>query len=557
MNAATTLRVARRWTFVAGGLGGVILCGHIAQAFLIGMVVDDVLQHRTPSLTFFAAFMALLVVRAALGGLARLTAHHAAARAKQDLREALYRKTLAQGPAALTKSRTGEIVNESVEGLETLDVYYGLYLPQFYVSLAAPVLLCGAMAWLDWKTGVLLLISAPLAPMLLGLVQGRFRSVTQRYYASANRLSAQFLDSLQGLPTLKMFNRGKSHGEAIRAESEALRRETMGLLALNQIVIFIMDWGFALGAITAAFVVSAWRWEAGALSLGGAVTVILLSVEFVRQLNLIGAFVFAGAMGRRMLARVKERLDQPEPRVAAPRTAAALPGTAPAIHLEQVTFAHAADLPPVLERVSVSLLPGELVVLTGPSGAGKSTLLQLLLRFLEPQRGTIRLDHAELNSIPRSILCEKIALVAQDPYLFHGSIADNLRVAKPDASLEEMVAVMKVVELHDFIRRLPQGYQTPVGERALSLSGGQRQRLALARALLQNTPILLLDEATAQVDRATALLVNETLVRLAGEKTVLLITHQPEMLRRADRVWHLEEGELTDITHGHALEKAA
>ncbi len=557
MNAATTLRAARRCTVAVGGLGGLILCGHIAQAFLIGLVVDDMLRHRTPSATFFASFISLLVLRAALGGLARLAAHHAAARAKMDLRDALYRKTLAQGPAALTKSRTGEIVNESVEGLEALDVYYGLYLPQFYVSLAAPVLLCGAMAWLDWKTGLLLLVSAPLAPLLLGLVQGRFRSITQRYYASANRLSAQFLDSLQGLPTLKMFNRAKTHGEAIRAESDALRRETMGLLALNQIVIFIMDWGFALGAITAAFVVSAWRWEAGALSLGGAVTVILLSVEFVRQLNLIGAFIFAGAMGRRMLARVKERLDEPAARASTSRVAATLPGAMPVINFENVTFAHATDLPPVLERATFSITPGEFVVLTGPSGAGKSTLLNLLLRFLEPQHGSIRLDHAELNSIPRAILCKKIALVAQDPYLFHGSIADNLRVAKPDASLEEMVAVMKIVELHDFIRQLPQGYQTPVGERALSLSGGQRQRLALARALLQNTPILLLDEATAQVDRATALLLNETLVRLAGEKTVLLITHQPEMFCRADRVWHLEEGQLTDITHGHPLEKAA
>jgi ATP-binding cassette subfamily C protein CydD len=431
-----------------------------------------------------------------------------------------------------------------VEGVEALDVYYGLFRPQMIVGLATPLLICAVVAAMDWMTGLVLLVAAPLAPLLMGMLQKRFRQVSSRYYARAGQLSAQFLDSVQGLPVLKMFNRGRAQGQEIFRIGEMLRRETMRLLAVNQLAIFLMDWGFALGVTTVAFVMAALRWKAGALSLGEGVAVILLSVEVIRQLNLLGAFFFAGAAGRTMIKAIREYLGRKpavNPGNTMPGLLTSSPARPPSIRFEHVTFAYDRD-GVVLDDVHFTIGSGKTVALTGASGAGKSSLVHLLLRFADPQRGRILLDGRPLTEYPLSWLRSQMAVVAQDTWLFHGTIADNLRIARPRATLEEMETAARAAGLQDFIVSLPRGYDTPLGERGARLSGGQAQRLAIARAILKDAPILILDEPTSHLDSRTEETVLAELDRLSRGKTVLHITHRLHTIRNADRLVVLREG---------------
>lgn len=519
---------------------GQILCT-IGQTLLIAVVLDRALKGDTRFADIGMAFGGLILVRMALSGLGRKVGFRAAADCRTETRVALLDSILRKGPLAAPGRRTGAWVHDAVEGVEALDAYYGFFLPQFFVGLSAPILICGAIAVMDPVTGGLLLLTAPLAPLLLGLTQSRFRSVSQQYRAAAKHLSAQFLDSIQGLTTLKMFNRGKDQGRKIRDWSESFRKETMKLLAVNQLAIFLLDWGFALCATAAAFGIAVWRWKAGALSAGEAVAVVLLSVEIVRQLNLLGAFFFAGAGGRLMIRKIRDRLSE------LPKSESAKSlnlSEVPRLSFQDVDFRYDEEIP-VLRDVSFTVQPGETVGIVGPSGAGKSTLIPLLLRFVEPRSGAIRLDGQNLQDLPVEAVREKIAVVSQQTWLFHGTVAENLRIAKADAIAEELEYAARLAGLHDFIISLPQGYETPLGEQGARLSGGQAQRLSMARALLKDAPIIILDEPTSHLDAIGEDIITEALAGLET-RTVIHITHRLRALRHATRLFTMEEGRLTE-----------
>lgn len=519
---------------------GQILCT-IGQTLLIGLVLDRALQGEARFGDIGIAFGSLILTKMILSGLGRRIGFHAAAVCRTESRVALLESILRKGPLAAPGRRTGAWVHDAVEGVEALDAYYGFFLPQFFVGMSAPLLICGAIAVMDPVTGGLLLLTAPLAPLLLGLTQSRFRSVSQQYRAAAKHLSAQFLDSIQGLTTLKMFNRGQDQGRKIRDWSESFRRETMKLLAVNQLAIFLLDWGFALCATAAAFGIAVWRWKAGALSAGEAVAVVMLSVEIVRQLNLLGAFFFAGAGGRLMIRKIRDRLSAiPEP---APSESPAL-SEVPSLSFQNVDFRYDEEIP-VLRDVSFTVRPGETVGIVGPSGAGKSTIIPLLLRFAEPRSGTIRLDDQNLHELPVERVREKFAVVSQQTWLFHGTVTENLRIAKADATNEELERAARLAGLHDFIAALPLGYETPLGEQGARLSGGQAQRLSMARALLKDAPIIILDEPTSHLDAVGEDIITEALAGLET-RTVIHITHRLRVLRHATRLFTMEDGRLTE-----------
>lgn len=526
----------------AAGWGG--LFATISLTALIGAAIDLLRGGQGGSLRgILLAGGAIVLGRAVLTACQRMAAFQAAADCKCELRRAIYRKLLDLGPDYVKSERTGALVNEAVEGVEALDAYYGLFLPQILVGFSAPLVICGYVMTLDWATGLILLVSAPLPPLLLGAVKRRFRSVTKRYHSAMGRLSGLFLDSVHGLSTLKLFGRAEAQAARIRDESEALRRETMGLLLVNQLVIFFMDWGFAISAVTVATLAGAWRWQAGALTVGGAFVAVLLSVEMVRQINLVAAFFFAGAGGRAILRKIGALLAL-EPAVVESPHARPPARWEPSIEFRDVSFRYAPEGPSVLDGVSFRVEPGEMVGIVGPSGGGKSTLLHLLMRFADPAEGAVLVSGTPLTELPLAWLRSRIALVAQDPHLFHGTIADNLRIARPDAARIEIEAAARDAHLHDFIMSLPRGYDTPIGERAGRLSGGQAQRLAIARAFLQDAPILLLDEATANLDARGEAAVSAALERLREGRTVLIVAHRAGALAGADRLLHLRGGRL-------------
>jgi len=552
----------KKWVGVSVLLGWLIVLLNMAQIVLIGSAVDQLFNETPPPKWFFYAFMGIILVRALITWATRQTAHKAAEETKLSLRERLYEHITKLGPGFAGGERTGALVNTAVEGIENLEVYFGLYIPQLILGLSIPILIVIFILQFDWLTALALLLSQPLIPISLGVIQRQFREVSKKFWASANLLSAQFLDSLQGLPTLKMFNHSKTQGEKIHEQTERLRKDTMRVLAVNQVSLFFIDWTSTLGTTVVAVGMAAWRLQLGMLSFGEALILVLLSVELARPLALLGSFFHAGASGIAAAQRIFDILEI-EPQVKEAEQPKRPASFTPSIEFENVSFAYEAvdaekraEKRTAINDLSFAIQSGETVALVGASGAGKSTVVNLLHRFYDPQKGEIRLGGTPLKALSLNWLREQISLVAQDTYLFYGTIAQNLQFAQPNATQAQIESATQHSHIHEFIQSLPDGYQTQIGERGLSLSGGQAQRLAIARALLKDAPIIVLDEATSHVDAENESHIQEAIEALTAEKTVLIIAHRLSTVRNADRILVMDAGNVVEVgTHDALLKK--
>jgi len=349
------------------------------------------------------------------------------------------------------------------------------------------------------------------------------------------------------MSTLKMFNEAIRRGKKMEEDNENQRKLTMKLLLVAQSQFVFLELGFALFSTAVAMGVSLYRFTNGFMTPGEVVAVVLLSLEFSRTLLMIGEFFFAGALGREVAASVVQFLDEKAP-VRSSETAHAgqTTGKAVRIDLEDITFTYPGTKVPAIRNMNMTLEPNETVALIGKSGSGKTTVTNLLLRTLDPDSGVIRFDGVAEEDLTLEWIREQIALVPQDPFLFYGTIADNLRMAKESATDEELIAALAAAELKDFIDESPDGLDTKVGDQGMALSGGQAQRLAIARALLKDAPIVILDEPTSQIDVETEALLNRALERLCASKTVLLIAHRLSTIEQADRIVVMDNGEIAE-----------
>ncbi|MBW7929836.1 MAG: ABC transporter ATP-binding protein [Gammaproteobacteria bacterium] len=535
-----------RWIVAGIGVGILGLAFSLALYWQLGVLIDG-LRHGENLLPALAPLLAFLLAgKFLLGWLYRSSQYKASSLTKLAIRDKIYQHALRLGPAVLDKKRTGELVNIAVDGMDWIEIFYGIYFVQFVIGIITPVLLCIFIGWVDWVVGLALIVSIPLVPLFLGMISKQFRSVSERYAEVNNEQSAQFLDSIQGMATLKMFNLGKVRGAQMHAANEKQRKETMKLLLVNQSMLLFVDFGFALGTTAVLTIVSLLRLDAGALSPGAVVALVLASAEFATPLTLIGAFFFAGAIGREFARKIVGFLSE-EPGVRDPEAADSRPLLAnPALSLRDVVFSYANAGRPAVNGCTLDIRPGETVALVGHSGSGKTTVTNLVLRTLAPDSGTLALDDVPMDQVPADWVRAHLALVPQDPYLFYGSIADNLRVARAEASEADLVAACKAANIYDHIASLPQGFDTLVGERGLSLSGGQVQRLAIARALLKDAPIIILDEPTSQIDLETETVIHEALDKLTKNKTVLLIAHRLSTVEKADRIIVMGEGRVLE-----------
>lgn len=515
--------------------------------YVLGLTVDAVLDGHNLLRDWLWILVGLVLLKAGLAWLFRTGQFRASSEAKLNVRDQIYRQVVRLGPGLLGKRRTGEIANTATEGVEYLDYYFSVYFVQIWVAIAIPVFLCAAIFAIDWVVGLWMLAGVPLTPLFVGSSARGFRRISAQNEAVKNRNSAQYLDSIQGMTTLKMFNDAERRGLEMEAGNEAQRKTTMKLLAVAQSQFVFLELGFALFSTAVAMGVSLYRYSGGHMTPGEVVAVILLSLEFSRTLLLIGEFFFAGAMGREVAGKVVEFFNEKAPVTS---TNDAHPGRTDGkpvrIEFRDVSFTYPGADQPALRNLSFSLEPHETVALIGRSGSGKTTVTNLILRTLEPDSGDILFDGITEKALSLDWIREQIALVPQDPFLFYGTIADNLRVAKVDATEAELVAATKAAELYDFIRSTPDGFDTRVGDQGMALSGGQAQRLAIARAFLKNAPIVVLDEPTSQIDVETEMLLNRALARLTESKTVLLIAHRLSTIEQADRIIVLEGGRLVE-----------
>ncbi|MBI2760264.1 MAG: ABC transporter ATP-binding protein [Chloroflexi bacterium] len=535
---------------------------------LTGVALSRVFQGRTlGSIAGLLLLIAtLIVLRAALQFLKDEIAHGTAAIMKVRVRRTLYDHVLQLGPGHFDQRRTGDAVLSLVEGVESLDTFFGLYLPQIIIALLTPIIIFAFMAFLDVRTATVFLVFAFATLVAPALFHRANRNSSMARRISYAALGSDFLDSMQGLPTLKAFGQSGRRGAMLAERARNVYRATMWLLAVN-----IGTGGITLLGISAgAAVALSWgavRVDNGTLELQTLLVVLLLGVEVFRPLRDLTVLYHAGMVAVAATRGIYDLLDA-VPEVAEPGVGNRESGVGrggssptpdsrlptPSISFENVTFGYQSGKRPALTGLSFELRPGETLGVVGPSGAGKSTIVNLALRFVDPQDGRVMVGGQDVRDVPFEALRRHIAVVSQDTYLFHGTVAENLRLGKPAATQAELEEAARNANAHDFIAAMTRGYETIVGERGTRLSGGQRQRIAIARALLKDAPILVLDEALSSVDAENERVIQQALDRLQRGRTTLVIAHRLSSVVGADRIIVLERGrQVENGTHADLM----
>lgn len=530
-------RATRFFLMAVVGLGAVGALLVIAQAMLIAEVVVGAFQHglgvsglRTPLLLLTAVAGG----RAVVAWLTELAAHRASAAVKSELRGRLLERATALGPGWLGGQRTGSLVALATRGVDALDDYFARYLPQLGLAVVVPVAVLARIVTEDWVSAAIIVATLPLIPVFMVLIGWATQSRMDRQWRLLSRLSGHFLDVVAGLPTLKVFGRARAQAESIRRITGEYRRATMRTLRIAFISSFALELLSTLSVALVAVTIGM-RLVHGEMDLYIGLVILVLAPEAYLPLRQVGAQYHAAAEGLAAAEEIFAVLETPVPAVG---TAAVPNGP---LAFEGVTVRHPGRTADAVTDVSFTVAPGETVALVGPSGAGKSTLLHALLGFVRPTAGRVRIGGADLADLDPEQWRSRIAWVPQRPHLYAGTIAENVRLARPDADESAVRRALADAGALDFVDALPEGAATVLGEDGAGLSAGQRQRLALARAFLADRPVLLLDEPTAALDGETEAEVVAAVRRLAAGRTVLLVVHRPALLGVADRVVRLAE----------------
>ena len=545
----------RLWVFTQGvrlRIAWAVLIGLVAVAFgvarlaLLGWPIGEVFMGRDAAALAWPilAVAAAMVLRGVFEHWRTMVAHETAARVQVKLRRAIYDKIVSLGPGTVQGQRSGALSLSLIDGVEQLEVYFGEFLPQFLITLLMPVLIFAVVAWIDLPVATVMLVSA-LVALFAPAIWHRFDVANsmrrQNAYAA---FAAEFLDSIQGLATLKAFGQGKARADRLEAEARELFKSTMWVLATNALARGISDSAIVCGA-AAALAVGAWRVESGAMALTALLVILMLGVEVYRPLRELRGLLHRGMVGMSAAQGIYRILDD-RPFVADTKPAALAGPIAPTIAFESVRFGYPGTRRMVHERLDFQVAAGERIGFVGPSGAGKSSIVRLLLRFYDPDEGAIRIGGHDLRSLSFAQIRSLISVVNQDSFLFHGTVEENIRLGRQDATQAELEAAARAANIHDFIMTLPHGYQTVVGEKGIKLSGGQRQRVAIARALLRDTPILVLDEALSAVDAENEAIIQEALDRLMQGRTTLILAHRLSSVIDCDRILVLDQGRVAE-----------
>lgn len=467
---------------------------------------------------------------------------------KKTLREAIYTKLLKLGAAYKEQIRTSEIVQVAVEGVDQLETYFGAYLPQFFYAMLAPLTLFLVLLRVNVPSAVVLFVCVPLIPAAIAAVQTWAKKLLSKYWGQYTALGDTFLENLQGLTTLKIYQADAFKNKEMNEESEKFRKITMKVLTMQLNSITIMDI-IAYGGAALGVFFSVTQYQNGGVDLAGALLVILLSADFFIPMRQLGSFFHIAMNGMAASDKIFRFLELPE----APKKAAEFPKNAEIV-CENLRFSYEADRE-ILKGMDLRIPRGRFVAIAGESGCGKSTVASILMGRNRGYKGTIRIGDIELSDIAESSLMQNITYISHNSYLFKGTIRENLLMGNPNATEDEMWAVLEQTNLAAFLRN-EEGLDTKLAEKASNLSGGQCQRLALARALLHDSPVYIFDEATSNIDVESENDIMEQILLLAKKKSVLLISHRLANITKADIIYAMEQGEVKECgTHEELLRK--
>ena len=523
----------------------------IARVFLGGESLAEVSS-------LLLSLLGVMVVRAVLVWGNQVSGNAIAMRVKTILRQALSKHILQQGPAFTRQEQSGALAHTLVEGVESLEAYYSQYLPQLVLAALVPLTFLAFIFPLDPLSGLVLALTAPLIPLFMVLIGNTSKSLTRRQWRTLSRMSAYFLDVLAGLTTLKILGRSRAQVGEIADVSDRFRRVTMSVLRVTFLSALVLEMVATLSTAVVAVEVGL-RLLYGRLTFEQAFFVLLLAPEFYMPLRMLGTRFHAGMSGVEAGKRIFEVLESD--------TLAREPATIEDTTIEDrevvrselrrhnlrmvdVHFSYPQDRR-ALNGVNLELPQGKTIALVGPSGAGKSTIAELLLQFAQPSSGSLTLGGRPVAGFEPAAWRSQVAWVPQNPYLVNDSIAANIRMGRPGASMAQVIRAAEQAQAHGFIEATPQGYETSVGERGARLSAGQAQRIVLARAFLRDAPLLILDEATANLDPESEALVGAAMVDLMAGRTALVIAHRLNTVRSADHILVLDQGQIVQ-QGGHA-----
>ncbi len=548
-------RSARAWTLWSAGLGFAGGALVIAQAALLARIVYGAVVlglAREELRVFFWGAAGVVVARAALAWAREAAGFRAGAQVRETVRAALTAHLAALGPLYAAARPSGALASTAVENVEALHDFFARFLPQLALAATIPAAILWVVFPLSWAAGGLLLFSAPLIPLFTALIGMGAESISQRHFQSLARMSAHFLDVLQGLGTLKLFGRSRDEAERVGRVSADFRRRTMGVLRVAFLSSAVLEFLSCISIALVAVYLGVgflgyvdFGTYGRPLTLESGLFILLLAPEFYQPLRELGACYHARADAVGAAREILKVLAESPPGAGGGGKSGV--GGGPArIRFDGVRLAYAGGRRAALEGVSFEVGAGERVVLAGPSGGGKTSIFNLLLRFCSPEGGRILVDDIPIEFIEPGTWRRRLAWIGQEPVLFEGTVRENIRLGRPGASASEIETAARQAGVEDVARRLPRGLDTPVGEGGLGLSRGQAQRVALARAFLKDAPILLLDEPTASLDPENEALVMAAIERLSRGRTVILATHRLAHVRHAERILVVAEGRIAE-----------
>ncbi|HUC18630.1 MAG TPA: thiol reductant ABC exporter subunit CydD [Acetobacteraceae bacterium] len=549
IDAARPARVGLHAAIGLGLASGLLV---ILQALLLARIVDSVVFRHHPLRAVMPALVglfALFVLRAALTFLSEIAAHRAAAAVKTELRQALLNHIFTLGPAHAAGERSADLAATLTDGIDALEPFLARYLPQKTLVALVPLAILATLFPIDWVSGLVLAVSGPLIPLFMVFVGQQAEVINQRQWRQLLAMSAHLLDAVQGITTLKLFGRAREEIALIARISDEYRRTTMASLRIAFLTSAVLEF-FASLAIALVAVIFGARLLHGRADFFAAFLVLLLVPEFFLPLRTLATHYHARMSALAAARRIFAVLDV-EP-AARPGTATPPPGPV-TISCRALEAGYEPDRP-ILRGIDCDFPAGRSSAIVGRSGAGKSSLAAAILGFIAPSAGMILVNGVPLATFDRETWWRRLAYVPQAPRIFAGTIADNLRLARPDADETALRSACRSALLLDVIESLPQGFATRLGEGGTGLSGGEIQRLALARAFLKDAPLLILDEATAHLDLETEAMVAQAIADLVRNRTSILIAHRLATVRRADQILVMEAGRVAECgTHESLL----